>query len=621
VVYIYLILKNSTKKIDMGGRRMIIVGLITGLILLALSCSPPDTGDQDIFSLAMERKDDLRLGIYFTAHAVEQLLTDEMGRREAISLLKANGVTKVFIEVYRSGLVVDAEKLQPVIDFFRRQNFEVVGAIATVPGDNFGIRQEARYSWFNWEAEKTRADLARVMQESAPLFDSFIVDDFLCTADTSLLSKKAKGDRTWPAYRRDLLTAISDSVFIRIPKRLNPDITMIIKYPQWYDRYHLFGYDVTRQNQLFDKVWIGTETRGQYTPRFGYVQPYEGFINYRWMASLAGRKMGGAWFDHIDCDQHDFIDQAYQSVLAGASELTLFNYFNFVEGHPGQHLLRMEFENLANLARQVKRSPVAGIPASKPPDSDAGGDLYLMDYIGMLGIPLIPVSVYPEDAEVVFLPRQAAFDPGIINRIKNSLGTGARIIVTAGFLAGVEQGEELARLAGIRWPIKVQPAKGRPVTGEVTQDQVELEIEIETDMEPSTASVLLEVEGNGGRIPYLTASPDKNLYVLNSHTFSQADFDAVGEVLLCPGKLGLMEIPDEWAHTIRAVFNEPLGIGFKAPVRVTFQPFGENEIMVHVEVDENFDYYNVLDGMLLPEEGSTIRLEMPGRSRIWIRRN
>ncbi|MBR9998686.1 MAG: hypothetical protein KFF73_06935, partial [Cyclobacteriaceae bacterium] len=290
-------------------------------ILLMISCAPPRENEMDVYSLAVKRKDDLQLSVYFTAHAVDRLLSAENGRREAVSLLRANGITKVFIEVYRSGLALPPAQLEPVIDFFQSNDFEVVGGIATVPGENFGVRQEAQYSWFNWQAEKTQSDLKQVMEETAPLFKSFIVDDFLCTADTSILSKNARGNRDWPEYRRDLLVELSGSVFMDIPKKMNPAINMIIKYPQWYDRYHLFGYDVVRQNQLFDQVWIGTETRGQYTQRFGFVQPYEGFINYRWMKSLAGEKMGGAWFDHIDCDQYDFIDQAYQSVLAGAREL------------------------------------------------------------------------------------------------------------------------------------------------------------------------------------------------------------------------------------------------------------------------------------------------------------
>ena len=210
---------------------------------------------------------------------------------------------------------------------------------------------------------------------------------------------------------------------------------MIIKYPQWYDRFHLFGYDVEREPVLFDKVWVGTESRGQYTQRFGFVQPYEGFVGYRWMNDIAGPKMGGAWFDHGDCDKDDFIEQAWQTVLAGAKEIVFFNYYSYVNGHPAHHLVRTKFEQLADLAKYVAENPVQGIAAYKPPASDAGGDLYLMDFIGMLGVPLIPHFKYPEKEKVIFLPTQAAKDAEIHVKIKRSIENGSTLIFTAGFLA------------------------------------------------------------------------------------------------------------------------------------------------------------------------------------------
>jgi hypothetical protein len=155
-----------------------------------------------------------------------------------------------------------------------------------------------------------------------------------------------------------MLTEIALSVFINPAKAKNPDITMIIKYPQWYDRFHQFGYDVATEPALFDKVYVGTETRGQYTQRYGFVQPYEGFINFRWISTLAGDKIGAAWFDHGDCNEFDFIEQAYQSVLAGAKELVIFNFDSFITGHPGHHLLRQDFEKLADLAAAVAKNPI-----------------------------------------------------------------------------------------------------------------------------------------------------------------------------------------------------------------------------------------------------------------------
>jgi hypothetical protein len=600
---------------------------ITFLLLLTV-CSPAPHYVDDYQSYVESRKDDLRLSTYVTAHAVEQLLSTAEGRREALSILKANSINKLYVEVYRSGLVVSPVLLKEVADYFTSMGFEIVGGIATVPGPDFGVRQEARYGWFNWQNEKTQNDLRKVMEDIAPIFDSFIVDDFLCTADTSLESKAAQGERSWSQYRRDLLTELQSSLFIDPLRKVNPDIHMIIKYPQWYDRFHLFGYDVVRETELYDQVWVGTETRNMNTQRFGFVQPYEGFVNYRWLASISGNKIGGSWFDHIECDRNDFIDQAWQSVLAGSQELCLFNYFNIINGHEGHHLLRMDFHHLADLAKTIKDFPVEGVFAYKPPNSDAGGDLYIMDYIGMFGIPLVPVSQYPDDAKVIFLPTQAATDTDILNKIKKSLQNGSRIIVTSGFLASVRNGEKLSVLSGVELPEISKIMEAPEIIIDNQPVKMELPLEIETNLITTRAKVLLEAFVDKGRIPYLTVNKENNVFVLNAHTFSQADFDAVGEVLLCPNPLGMLNLPDELANKIREVFNAPLDLRMEAPVKVSLQTLGNGDIVLHNYNDgaikariklEKGQYMDVITKQEIHLENGTALLNMPARSRVWLK--
>ena len=83
-----------------------------------------------------------------------------------------------------------------------------------------------------------------------------------------------------------------------------------------------------------------------------------------------------------------------------------------MQGHPDHAKIVAEFDRLADLAALVRTHPVAGVPAYKPPNSDPGGDMYLMDFLGMLGIPLVPVYYLRFLGRfVVFLPAQAAADP------------------------------------------------------------------------------------------------------------------------------------------------------------------------------------------------------------------
>ena len=138
---------------------------------------------------ARARKDDLRLASYTTSRHVEQIATDEAARAKAWETIQRMGITKLYIEVYRSGHVVSPEHLVFVRDWLRDKGIEVVGGIATVPGDDVGVRQKGPLDWFNWQNEKTQRDLEKIIRTTAGIFDTFIIDDFLCTGDLSNESK------------------------------------------------------------------------------------------------------------------------------------------------------------------------------------------------------------------------------------------------------------------------------------------------------------------------------------------------------------------------------------------------------------------------------------------------
>lgn len=607
-------------------KRHLILFFILSFVAL-VSCKGPEKAPDDFRKLANDRKQSLKLSTYVTAHTLEQMFRTEEGRREVLSLLRCYGITKVYLEVYRSGLVIAPELIEPSVKFLEDNGFEVVGGIATVPGNDFGVKQEGPLGWFNWQNQKTRDDLRKVIEDSAPFFESLIVDDFLCTSDTSLESKAAKGARSWSEYRRELLTDLAKSVFIDPAKEKNPGIKMIIKYPQWYDRFHLFGYDVTAKTELFDGIWVGTESRGQYTQRFGFVQPYEGFVNLRWLNTVAGEKGGGSWFDHIDCTDRDFIEQAYQSVLAGSKELVIFSFDSFITGHPGHHLLMQDFEKLASLADEVTSGPVEGPTGYKPPNSDAGGDLYLFDYIGMWGVSLVPESSYPEESKVIFLPTQAASDDDIYEKVKESIDNGSKVIMTAGFLSKAAEGEKLAAIAGVKWPPKEM--KSEIASIDLADSIFKLPVSLKTDYQlvPDGAEILLKPSDKSNN-PYLLCNKEKNIYVINTHTFSQEDFAAVGEHLLAPRPLGLVEMPREWVNALREAFHEEGDPLIDAPARVTVQKLADGSMVIHnynqeminvlITFEEEDDYLDGFTGLPVSGSGNKVKLSMKARSNIWL---
>jgi hypothetical protein len=579
----------------------------------------------------------LRLASYVTSQEVEQFATDPAVRTKALQTIRHMGITKLYLEVYRGGHVVSPEHLIFARDWLKDKNIEIVGGIATVPGGDFGVRQKGPLGWFNWQNEKTQRDLEKVIRMAAGIFDSFIVDDFLCTGDISDESKAAKGERSWGEYRRALLTDLAQSVFIGPAKEVNPDITMIVKYPQWYDRFHLFGYDTKTLPELFDKVWVGTETRGRNTQRFGFVQPYEGFVNYRWLAGIAGEKIGGAWFDHGDCAEHDFIDQAYTSVLAGAAELVFFNFSNVMAGHRDHDKVIAQFDRLADLAAFVREHPVTGVAAYKPPNSDPAGDMYIMDFLGMLGVPIVPVHRFPEDAPVIFLPAQAAADPDLLDYITKARTRGTQIIFTTNLLIASPDGGELARMVGVGPDIQSKPTRAQLIQ---ESGKANVTIDLESPIEGEVVPGNIVCTSGDKQLALLTVSktPRGRIALLNTHTYSQADFDAVGEVLLCPRPLGLLEINGPALSALREAFG---GTTFEGPSCVTYHPFGSAgsgscviqnfndkavNVTVNIEKDKSNEFVEAFSKRPIPvrttESKNHIALDLtiPARSRIWIRR-
>ena len=110
----------------------------------------------DLYHFAQRHKDQFRLSAYITVGSVEAHLSDVDGRREAISVLRSLGVTKAFIETYRSGQVASPELLKTVRDYFNTNGLETAAGIATTPGKDFGVPQKGRLSWFNFQHRKPR---------------------------------------------------------------------------------------------------------------------------------------------------------------------------------------------------------------------------------------------------------------------------------------------------------------------------------------------------------------------------------------------------------------------------------------------------------------------------------
>ena len=141
-----------------------LIGLEVIVLSLASAAGAADWGGAERIE---QRTNDLRLSVYVTAHSVHRLATDEVACREALPALHRLGVTKVYLEAYRGGLVLSRDELVRVRDFFAKEGYPVSGGIATVPGGDFGVRANTGLTWFNWQNPKTQQDLAGVVRTAA----------------------------------------------------------------------------------------------------------------------------------------------------------------------------------------------------------------------------------------------------------------------------------------------------------------------------------------------------------------------------------------------------------------------------------------------------------------------
>jgi hypothetical protein len=497
----------------------------------------------------------LKISTYATAGAVNRYMNTPEGRQNVVAVLKRFRISKVYVEGNRGDVWVPVDLLRAVRDDLTSQGFETSGGAGPLPGKTFGVHVSGRQPWLDFRAQKTQQDVARAFTESAAVFDEMIVDDFYCFDEGPS-----------PQYRRDLLVGLIDPMMLKPARAVRPSFRLIIKIPQWYDRFQEYGYEPVGMTAASNRIWVGTETRNPETRNSGYVQPTEGYVNFRWLASVAGSKIGGAWFDFGDCTAQNYVDQAYQSVLAGARELTLFSLQDLMRGHPGHPLLEAALPKLFELAEKVRGRPASGIAYYKPSSSDGEENLYLMEYLPMVGLPIVPLAQFPSGWPVIFLGSQAA-DRDLLARMKRELARGATLVLTPALLRRMDP--QAANMAGVTVSPRLQPG----VVGG---------LEVDLSLAVTRAQTRVSIPADGKPIPLLTMRKNGRgrILVANVRAFSAADWPSErSEKLFPPLRLGLPELAQPLADALRRDLLEPLKTSLAAPSKVAFYMLGDARVL------------------------------------------
>jgi len=401
---------------------IVTTGVLT--LLIALPCR-----SQPLWDLAKENRDVLKISTLFTAQNVRDLLSSDEGIKSAIDWCKKTGVTHVFIESYRDGYTAERKTLEHARDRFKAEGFEVSGCVATT---GIGKRSTGWQHISCYTDQPTQEQLQKIFEYTASIFDEIMIDDFLCTDCNCPDCEKARGQNSWADYRCELMVKMSREKILKAARKVNPNVKIIIKYPQWYDDFHNRGYDVVRQTADFDKIWVGTETRDYTDNHWGGKVQYEAYYIMRWLGGIGGTKTGGGWFDPYGTTENTYVEQARQTVLADAGEMLLFCYGSLLHetGPANVEKLRAEIPGLFKLAALVRNKPVKGVLAPKPPNSDAHDEQYVFDFVGMLGLPLVPAAEINTDAKTAFFAVHALKDPNFSDKLRKMLDAKKPILIT-----------------------------------------------------------------------------------------------------------------------------------------------------------------------------------------------
>ncbi len=348
---------------------------------------------------------------------------------------------------------------------------------------------------------------------------------------------------------------------------------LIIKYPEWYDRFHERGYGVVRETREFDVTWIGTETRDPDNERWGMKPQYGAYWLSQWTAAFSGEKFGGGWFDPLGTTPKTYVEQACQTILGQCPESMLFCYGALHRDHGPDNVkaLRPQIPGLIDLAAFVKGETARGVGSYKPPNSDAGEDFYIFNFIGMLGVPMTAGVEFPDAAPSLFLTRHALADPSLETKLKAAIKEKKPALLTSNLLANL--------------PSKIA-------------DRLKAAPEVRVlDLEPN-------------------AKGKKSFYgVLTS----------VRE---------LRNLPTERVDALRAPLLKPLGIDLSAPTGVALYLYGEDKAVVENFNDEDAEIRLSIRGakryekaVVLPQKAEIkiqtgkkgVRITLPARSMLALR--
>lgn len=389
--------------------------------------------------------DNFNVSVYCPVMSINQI-TDFEDFDRRFRLLYGNvKIGRAYLENYRGMEWCTKEQLLKVKEYFEKKGIATSGGITTCDDNS---KNEGFVS-LCYSTEKGRKILEDAVRMNAEVFDEFIFDDFYfynCRCKDCI---EQKGKRSWSEYRLEQMRHMSEDIVMKTAKEVNPNVNVIIKFPQWYEAFSETGYDLQTEPAIFDTIYTGTETRNpDYAQQ--HLPKYLSYFVMRYLEKAAPSRNLGGWFDPYECTYNltSYLEQGYLTLFAKAKEVMLFCLGSLID-EPEYRVfpaaLGAMFEEVDAYLGALG-DPI-GAAAYRP--SYARGEDNIHNYLGMCGIPLEPEIHYPESADVIFLAEGAADDQEITEKMQKSLLNGADVIVTSGFVR--KMGERFKEFANITY--------------------------------------------------------------------------------------------------------------------------------------------------------------------------
>ena len=502
----------------------------------------------------------IKTALYCTGEDVERLLTKPDDRRATLKYFAPLRLSKVYLQndSYDPSSVAT---LRDIAADLRSQGLEVSGAV--VPAGEKGPL------CYNDPADM--AHLEAKVTILAQVFDEIIVDDWLFTNCTCPKCVAGRGSDSWADYRSRLVAEQSKLHMIDAARKVNPSARVIIKYPNWYEGHRFNGYDVARQTPQFAGVSVGIETRQRATHE-QHIPTYSGYVFQKWIGGDAGPKWRSSWLDNYEMqgDDNDFVAEVWQAVLAQTPEIIFWcagglhpptpsasNYTHLVELMP-------EFDRLAGLLK----GPARGIPIDLPMGST--GEYNVFGYLGMIGLPLAPVSSFPAEAKAALFTQHSLRDPKLAGELLGRIEAGREIFLTWPLLQdlkGTEVGRSINVIAEggtvssstFRIPNGLGGIRPLPAARSFTFPK----IEVSTWPDVRTVGLVRE-DGDFG-VLLGTHYIDGQVDVLN---LPENTYDLIG-------------LPEEVLNSVRKCFSDELGVRLVGPGGVALYLFGSSQFVLY----------------------------------------